>query len=148
MVGGLVQGDHIPVADQEAGQLHTPALAAAERANLGVPANVGYQAADHLADARIAGPLVFGLVPDKCPTDGMARVQGVALADRADTQATAAGHPAGVRLQLSSEQPQQTGLAVPISTDDPDACAIVDAQCHRVEYHLSRICQVYGLGPE
>jgi hypothetical protein len=46
---------------------------------------------------------------------------------------------------LAGQQPQQAGLAVTVSPDDADARAVVDPERDRVEDHLSRIFEVYGL---
>jgi hypothetical protein len=53
-----------------------------------------------------------------------------------------------MRPQLTGQQIQQAGLAVPVSAHDADARAIVDSERDRIEHHLSRIFEVYGLGPE
>ena len=91
---------------------------------------------------------MFGLVADQCPADGVVRVEGVGLAQRADPQTAALGDPAGVGLQLTGQQPQQAGLAVAVSPDDADARAVVDSQRDRLEHHLGRIFQVDGLGSQ
>lgn len=69
---------------------------------------------------------MFGLVADQCPADGVFRVQGVRLAQRADPQSAASSDPAGVRLYLAGEQAQQARLAVAVAPDDADAGAVVD----------------------
>ena len=148
MVGRLVECDDIPIADQQRGQLDPPALATAERADRRVPVDVGDQAADHLADARIAGPLVLGPVADQRPSHRVAGVQDVRLAQRADPQPAAPGHPSGIRAHLTGEQTQQTGLPVTVSSHDADAVAVADPDGQRFEDDLSRILQVHRLGAQ
>ncbi|CFE40114.1 Uncharacterised protein [Mycobacterium tuberculosis] len=148
VVGGLVESDHVPFADQQAGQLHPSALATAEGADRGVPGDVGYQAGDHVPDTRVARPLVFGLVTDERPADGAVGVEGVCLAERVHPQSATPGDPTGVRPQLTGEQAQQTGFAVAVSPDDADARPVVDPERDCLEHHLSRIGQVHGLGSE
>ena len=84
VVGRLVQRDDIPIADQQRGQLNPSSLATAESADRRVPGDVGDQSADHVADARITGPLVVGPIADQCPSHRAARVQVVRLAQRVD----------------------------------------------------------------
>ena len=45
VVGGLVEHEHVAVLDQHAGEVHAAPLAAGERADAGVPGEVGDQAA-------------------------------------------------------------------------------------------------------
>ena len=98
VVGRLVQGDDVPFTDQQLGQLHPAPLAAAERGNRCIPIDVRYQPAHHIADARIARPLMLGLIADQRPADGMGGVEGIGLAERADPHSAATGDPARVRL--------------------------------------------------
>jgi hypothetical protein len=49
---------------------------------------------------------------------------------------------------LTGQQIQQAGLAVPVSSYDADARAVVDSERHGLEYHLSRIFQPYALGSQ
>ncbi len=148
VVGGLVERDHVPFAHQQPRQLHPSPLAAAERGNRCVPSDVGHQPADDVADPRVAGPLVFGLVADQRPADGVVRVEGVGLAQRAHPQSAAPGDPAGVRRHLAGQQPQQTRLAVAVASHDADARAVVDPERDRLEDHLGRVFEVDGLGSE
>ena len=148
VVGRLVQRDDIPVVDQQHGQLDSSPLATAECANCRVPADVGNQAADHVADAWITGPLMLGLLADQGPTHCAARVEGVRLAQRPDAQAAAPGDPSGIWAHLTGEQTQQTGFAVAVSSHDADAVAVADPNGHRLEDDLSRVLQVHCLGPQ
>src|SRR6201999_4614139 len=67
MVGRLVEGDDVPFTDQQRRQLDSPPLTTAQRADHGVPPDVGHQAADDVADPRITGPLVIGTIADPRP---------------------------------------------------------------------------------
>ena len=112
------------------------------------PRQVGHQAGDDVASPGVAGPLVVGHVPDDGGADGRGRVEGVGLVHRRDAQAATAGHPAGVRGDAAGEHAEQAGLSVAVSADDADAGALVDADGHRVEDHLSRILEVKGFGAQ
>ena len=79
VVGGFVEGDHIPVADQQLGQLHPAALAAGECGDRRLPVEIGHQAAHHVADLRIPRPLVLGTIPDQGMGHGVRRIEGVGL---------------------------------------------------------------------
>jgi hypothetical protein len=61
VVGGLVEHEHVGRADQERGERHPPPFPAGHRADRLVQPEV-WQAepVQHRADARVAGPLVFG----------------------------------------------------------------------------------------
>ena len=148
VVGGFVEGDDIPVADQQRRELHPPALTTGEHGYRCVPVEVGQQAADHVADPRIAGPLVLGAVADQRGGHGAVGLEGVRLVQRGHLQPATAGHPSGVRLDPAGEHAEQTGLAVAVSPDDSDAGAVVDADGHGVEHHLRRILEVQGFGPQ
>ena len=148
VVGGLVEGDHVPFADQQPGQLDPPTLATAERGNRCVPGDVGDQPADHVANPWVTRPLMLGLVAHQCPADGAVRVEGVRLAQRADPHSAAPGDPTRVGLQLTGQQTQQAGLAVAVAAHDADAGAVVHPERDRLEYHLRRIFQVYGFGSQ
>ena len=103
VVGGLVQGDHVPVLDQQRGQGDPAALATAERADPARPVDVADQAGDHVPDPRVGGPLVLrGITDDRVP-DRVLRIEVVALAEQAQAQTTAVGDPAAVRLQPPRE---------------------------------------------
>ncbi len=145
MVGRLVERDDVPFADQQSGQLHPAALAAGQRGDRRLPGDVGDQPRDHIADPRVTGPLVFGRIADERVAHAAIRVQGVGLAQRTDPQPAALGDPAGIGPLLAGEQPQQAGFAVAVSPDDADARAVVDPDGDRIEDHLSRIFEVYGL---
>ena len=93
VVGGLVEHDDVVVLDQELGQGHAPLLPAGERVDVGVPVDVGHQAAHDLADLRVAGPFVVGLVADDRGTDGEVAVEHVALVQVADVDARCAWSP-------------------------------------------------------
>src|SRR6202020_1484956 len=64
VVGRLVEQQDVPLPGQQAGQLDPAPLAAAERADLRVPGDVGEQAADHVTGASVACPLVLGGIAD------------------------------------------------------------------------------------
>jgi hypothetical protein len=70
VVRRLVEGDDIPVTDQQRRQLHSPPLPSAESVDGCVPADVGNQAVDHVADSRVGRPQVVGLISDQSPAHG------------------------------------------------------------------------------
>ena len=149
VVGGFVERDDVPVADQQRGQLHPAPLPAATASTIcASQAMSDTRPVDDVADPGVAGPLVVGLVADEFPTDGLVRVEGVGLVEDADPHAAAARHPAGIGLDPPGEQAQQAGLAVAVAPDDADAVAVVDPDGDRAEHHLRRVFQMQGLGPE
>ena len=103
---------------------------------------------DHLADARITGPLVFGAITDQRPSHRAVGVEDVGLVQRSDPQSAAPGDPPGIRAHLTGEQIQQTRFAVAVSSHDADAIAVADPDGRRFEDDPSRILQVYCLGAQ
>ena len=79
MVGRLVKGQDVPVADEQAHQVDTAALAAGKRAHLRIPRDVAGKACDDVADARVAGPFVFGDIAHHGALDGVVVAQLVEL---------------------------------------------------------------------
>ncbi|BDB42778.1 hypothetical protein IWGMT90018_32240 [Mycobacterium kiyosense] len=148
VVGGLVEGDHVPFADEQLRQLDPSTLSTAERGNPCSPIDVGDQPTHHVADAGVAGPLMFGLVANQLGADRAIGAQGVGLAEGTHPQPGSKCHPTGVGRQSAGEQAEQAGLAVAVAPHDADTGAVVHPQGDRLEYHLVRIRQVDRLGPE
>src|SRR5690606_8906050 len=73
-------------------------------------------------------PLVLRPVPHDDLPDRGAGVQVVGLAEQPAGDASAAGHPAGVRRLRAVEQSQQGGLATAVAPHDADAVAVQQAQ--------------------
>ena len=141
VVGGLIEGDHIPVADQELGQLHPATLTAGERGDRRLPVEIGREAGHHVADLRIPRPLVLGAITDQGLGHGVRWIEGVGLLEGGHPQAAAAGDPPGVGRDPAGQQAEQTGLAVAVAADDSNAVAVVHTDRHGVEDHPVRICQ-------
>ena len=79
VVGRLVKGQDVPVADKQAHQVDAAALATGKRAHLRVPGDVAGKARDDVADARIASPFVLGDVAHHGAFDGVVVAQLVEL---------------------------------------------------------------------
>src|SRR3984885_6943337 len=124
MVSGLVQGDDVPFTDQQRRQLESPPLTTAERADRGLPPDVGHQAADDVADPRITGPFVAGPVPAERPAPRPFRIEDADLTQRPDAQSTALRDSPGIRAHLTREQIQKTGFSIAVSPHDADAIAV------------------------
>ena len=60
MVGGLVEHEHVPVADEQTGQVNPTALPARQVAHTPLPGDIGSKPGDDVADAGISRPFVFG----------------------------------------------------------------------------------------
>ncbi len=148
MVGGLVEGDHVPVADQQRRQLDPATLATRQRAYRRLPVDIGHQPADHVTGPRVTGPLMRAQVTDQ--GGGHAPVPGkdVLLGEGGHPQSAPAGHPTGVGGQTSGQNPEQTGLAVPVATHDPDPVTLTDSNGDAVEHDLIRVAQRHRLSAE
>ena len=71
VVGGLVQHEHVPVTDEQPGQIDPSPLAARKGAHCRVPIHILEQPRDDGANPRVAGPFVFGTVPHDGPFNGV-----------------------------------------------------------------------------
>ncbi len=148
VVGRLVEEQHVVVADQQRSQRDPAALATAEIADRGVPRDVGDESRDDVADLRVAGPLVVGLVADDRVADGLGLVEGVGLVEHPDVHAAAGRHAAGVGLHASGQDAKERRLAVAVAADDADPVTLVDADRHRLEDGLGREVERDGLDAE
>ena len=84
VVGGLVEHEHVEIADEHAGEVHAAPLPAGKVADPAVPGDVRDQAADDVADSGVRGPGVLGHVADDRVGDGCFRIERVGLRERAD----------------------------------------------------------------
>ena len=148
MVGGFIQGDDVPVPDQQRRQLDATALPAGERSDCGVPVQVGHQTRNDVAHPRIAGPLMFRSITDQGGADGVGRGEGVGLFQRGHLQPTPAGDPPGIGCDPPGEHAQQAGLAVAVASDDPDPVAVIHPDRHRLEHDLRRVLQTQAFAAE
>ena len=89
VVGGLVEHEHVEVADEHAGEIHATPLPAGELADPAVPGDVRDEAADDAADPRVRCPRVLGHVADDRVSDRGLRVERVRLLERADVHPAA-----------------------------------------------------------
>ena len=133
VVGGLVEHDDVVVLDEELGQRHAALLPAGEGVDVGVPVDVGHQAAHDFADLRVAGPFVVGLVADDRGTDREVAVEHVALVQVADVDFAALGHPAGVRGGPHGQQAHQRGLAVTVPAHHADPVTLLESEGDAVQ---------------
>ncbi len=133
VVGGLVEQEDVPVADQDGRERHAAALTTREVTHAGVPRDVGDEAGDDVADLRVAGPdVLVGLAHDAVTHRGLL-VEVVGLVQDAHAHPAAAGHPARVGGRAPGEQAQQARLAVAVAAHDADAVPLVDAEGQGVE---------------
>jgi hypothetical protein len=142
VVGGLVEEDEIPVADQHAGEGNATALSAGEGGHRGVPWDVGHQSGDDVADPGVAGPHVLRQLADDRFAHGERIRQHVGLVEHRKGGATTAGDPAGVGFQPAAEHCEQTRFAVAVASDDADSVTFVQSERDRVEDHARRILEV------
>ena len=148
MVGGLVEHEHVEVADEHAGEIHATPLPAGKVADPAVPRDVRDEAAKDAADPRVRRPRVLGRVADDRVGDGRLRIESVRLLERADGGSAAPHDAAVVGLDRTRKQREQRRLAVAVAADDADAVALVDPERDRVEDLLRRILQMDVLASE
>ena len=137
VVGGLVEHEHVVVADQQAREVHAAALAARKLAHRALPGHIANEAGKDLARAGARGPLVLGRVAHDGMMHGVGIDKLVLLAEQADRGAAAMRHAAIVGLQRAREYAQQRRLAVAVFADDTNTVALAHAECHAIENMLS-----------
>ena len=136
VVGGLVEHEHVVVADQQAREVHATALAARKLAHRALPGNIANETGEDLARTRTRGPLVLGRVAHDGMMHGIGVDKLVLLAEQTDRRAAAMRHAAIVGLQRAGEHAQQRRLAVAVFTDDANAVALAHAERHAIENML------------
>ena len=136
MVGGLIEHEHVVVADQQAREVHATALAARKLAHRALPGHVANKAGQDLTRTRARRPLILGRVAH----DGMMHSIGVdklvLLAEQSDRRAAAMRHASVIGLQRAGEHAQQRRLAVAVFTDNANAVALAHAERHAIENML------------
>ena len=136
MVGGLVEHEHVVVADQQAREVHAAALTARKLAHRALPGHIANEAGEDLARAGARRPLVLGRVADDGMVHGVGVDKLVLLAEQTDRGAAAMRHAAIVGLQRAGEHAQQRRLAVAVFTDDANTVALAHAERYAIENML------------
>ena len=136
MVGGLVEHEHVIVADQQARKVHATALTARKLAHRALPGHIANETGEDLARTRTRRPLILGRVAHDGMMHGIGVDKLVLLAEQTDRGAAAMRHAAIVGLQRAGEHAQQRRLAVAVFTDDTNTVALVHAERHVIENML------------
>ena len=136
MVGGLVEHEHVVVADQQARKVHATALTARKLAHRALPGHIANETGEDLARTRTRRPLILGRVAHDGMMHGIGVDKLVLLAEQTDRGAAAMRHAAIVGLQCAGEHAQQRRLAVAVFTDNTNAVALAHAERHAIENML------------
>ena len=136
MVGGLVEHEHVIVADQQAREVHATALAARKLANRALPGHIANKASQNLARTRTRRPLVLGRVAHDGMMHGIGVDKLVLLAEQTDRGAATMRHAAIVGLQRAGKHAKQRRLAVAVFADDANAVALAHAERYAIENML------------
>ena len=136
MVGGLVEHEHVVIADQQSREVHATALAARKLAHRALPGHIADEAGQDLARTRTRCPLILGRVAHDSMMHGVGIDQVVLLTEQTDRRAAAVRHASVVGLQRASEHAQQRRLAVAVFTDNTNAVALAHAERHAIENML------------
>ncbi len=123
----LVECEHIPVLEQQAGEVGAATLAAGERADPRIEIEAAEQRLDDLAGLRLRGPFVILAAFERGLADRGVIVELVTLVEHAERQAVARGDTARIRSLRAFEQVQQRGFAVAVAADDAYAVAFEHA---------------------
>ena len=136
VVGGLVEHEHVVIADQQAREVHATALTARKLAHRALPGHIADEAGEDLARAGARRPLVLGGVAHNGMMHGISIDQVVLLAEQTDRRAAAVRHASVIGLQRAGEHAQQRRLAVAVFTDNTNAVALAHAERHAIENML------------
>ena len=136
MVGGLVEHEHVEIADQQARKVHATALTARKLAHRALPGHIANETGEDLARTRTRRPLILGRVAHDGVMHGIGVDKLVLLAEQTDRGAAAMRHAAIVGLQRAGEHAQQRRLAVAVFADDANAVALAHAERHAIENML------------
>ena len=136
VVGGLVEHEHVVVANQQAREVHATALAARKLAHRALPRHIANEASQNLTRTRTRRPLVLGGVTHNGMMHGISIGQVVLLAEQTDCRAAAVRHASVIGLQCAGEHTQQRRLAVAVFTDNTNAVALAHAERHAIENML------------
>ena len=107
VVGGLVQGDDVPVPHQQTRQVHAAALSAGKLADARVQTDAREQGFDDFARPRVRRPLVVGTPRERRIAHRRGVVQAVALFQDPQRETVAAGDAPLVGLLLAAEKLQK-----------------------------------------
>ena len=136
VVGGLVEHEHVVVADQQAREVHATALAARKLAHRALPGHIANKAGQNLARTRTRRPLILGRVAHDGMMHGVGIDQVVLLAEQTDRGAATVRHAPVIGLQRAGEHAQQRRLAVAVFADNTNAVALAHAEHHAIENML------------
>ena len=127
VIGRLVQGQDVPVLEQEPGQVRPAALAAREGAHLGLQLHAAQKGLDDFTRPGVGGPFVVLAVLQGGLADRVLVLQGVPLIQHAKGQAIAHGHPPLVGFLGTVQEVKERGLSVPVPPHDADSVTLEDA---------------------
>ena len=136
MVGGLVEHEHVVVADQQARKVHATALTARKLAHRALPGHIANETGEDLARTRTRRPLILGRVAHDGMVHGVGVDKLVLLAEQTDRGASAVRHAAVVGIQRAGEHAQQRRLAVAVFADDANTVALAHAERYAIENML------------
>ena len=136
MVGGLVEHEHVPVADEQAGQVNAAALSARQVAYAPLPGDIGSKPGDDIADAGISCPLVFGGIAHHGMFHRIVVGKRIRLPEHTHANAARANHAALIRLDNACKQREQRGFPVAVLADDADAVALVKPEGDILEHRF------------
>ncbi len=133
VVGGLVECDDFPVADQKFGQGSAAALPTGQVTDSLVPVQVLREARKDVAHLGVGRPHVLGQVAYDRLAHVEFGVQVVSLGEHAEAHVRASGDATRVGLERAGKHLQKGGLAVAVAADDTNAVALVDTDCHGIK---------------
>ena len=136
MVGGLVEHEHVPVADEQTRQVNAATLSARQVAHTPLPGNIGCKPRDDVADAGISCPFVFGDIAHHGMFHRIVVGKRVRLPEHAHANAARADYAALIRLDNARKQRKQRGFPVAVLADDADAVALVKPEGDILEHRF------------
>ena len=136
MVGGLVEHEHIPVADEQASQINPAALPARQVAHASLPGDIGRKPRDDVTDTGVSRPFVFGDIAHHGMFHRVVVKERIRLPKNTHANAARANHAALIRLDDACKQRKQRGFPVAVLADDTDTVALVKPEGDFLEHRF------------
>ena len=149
VVGGFVEHDDVPVADEDARKVDAAALAARKGAYRGGGIDVAQQLVDDVTGLAVGLPYVGGRArPSEDTLDRVVVGKGVGLPQHAHRGAAAGNDLTAVGLDAPRQNLEEGRLAVAVLAHDADAVAGVHAERHVAEQLLRRVFEPHVFAGE
>jgi hypothetical protein len=145
VVGRLVEHQHVVTGEQHRSERDAAPFTAAQVAHFTVERYFGQQILDDRPSVCLRRPDMVCTPADDHVAHRGVRAEVVGLVQVAHRQSRDVGNPAGVGVASAGQHLQQRGLAVAVTSNDPDRIALVDPEADGVEQRAGAVCDARAL---